>query len=106
MARPSPITPRMIVWATMKFVLFMKIKREIPGLAQKVLGYIALMENLLQIKVRSKVSLLGQYKQFLKIKKVDFGLVVLVDFIDAVVSPFLMLQRMVLGNSIIKKTNA
>ncbi len=106
MAQPLSITPRMIVLATMKFVSFMKIRREISGLALKVLVYIATMENPLPITVKSKVSMLGQYKQSLKIKKVDFGLAAEVDFINTMVNPFLMLQRMGLGNNRLKKTNA
>jgi hypothetical protein len=45
--------------------------------------------------------MLGPYKQFLKIKMVDLGLVAEVDFIAMMVNPFLMLRRMDLENNII-----
>ena len=52
--------------------------------------------------------MLGQYKQFLKIKKVNFGLAAEVDFIDTMVNPYLpdrqafsTLQKMDLGNNIL-----
>lgn len=50
--------------------------------------------------------MLRPYKPFLKIMRVDFGLVAEVDFMDTMENPFLMLQRMDLGNNnILGKTN-
>jgi hypothetical protein len=48
---------------------------------------------------KNKSLVLEPYKQYLKIKKVDFGLVVEVDFIDSMVNSFLMLLGIGLGNN-------
>ena len=49
--------------------------------------------------------MLWQYKQFLKIRKVDFGLAAEVDFIATMVNPLLMSQRMDLGINKINNEN-
>ena len=68
--------------------------------------YTYTMDNSLTIKVKSKVSVLGQYKRFMKIKKVDSGLAAAADFIDMMVNPFLMLQKMDLLRKILTSTSS